>query len=909
MDSARLTSNGTIPVRTSEAAKLTDALDQLATGTGGLIALAGDPGSGKTRLVVEMCWQARESGIRVVHGRSAAHDQQSPLSPLLGTVGPGQIRSPVSELYRSLNELSSTTTLVVLDDFHHADHDSIELVEYLTRHPLDGPLLIVLCYRPRQAGAMLRSALAKGCESGSTLRMPLPSLTVQQSAALTGLTGCELTTLHAAGEGIPQYLLLLASSIRENPVVDLAPSSHFDDLVAGETSALTAPAAALLRAASILGSTFSITSAAAILEQRIEITPAQDELLDHDLIRPTPEPTVFRFRHDVVRTAIYRQVRPTHRRKLHRSASVVLSGSAEAPTLARHLEIAASRCTSGLETFNDAAQQVIGERPDEAIRWLRIAADVAVPGDQSVHQNLLLARALVTQGDLTGAARLLTVQRGVATDRRRPQIVTDLALVKCFLEEDVAATTDLQVEINRPSRHRPGDKIRMIARLAIIGMFDGELPGLDLIDDLAGTGADDEWSMTNVDELAMVGLSALSAAYHGDFTTAVDNTRRGTELAILSTDDELAEYPDYLTILGWSEIMTAKFDLAIAHFERQLSILQTQGLTCMTPVLLIGLSTAYHCKALVDTAERTATAAKDAARALGAGRVAEVAEVLEYSYLSWSDRADGSSVSVQSAEKAMGAPKLGGWWFGTNAALQLASALKMHGDADRCAAVILATGGGPELSFISPSMRPWCYETLADVDADRGDSATADWVQRAQDAAAGSGAAGHAHAYAVFAAAHLARMQERYREAAELYRQGAQSFAALGMRGPQIRALNEAGALAVAAGHGGGGTQELRAARELAHQAGKSVVYENTESTRRKVVPISRESVDTSALASLTKREAEIAQITATGMRTRAIADLLHLSPRTVDIHLTHIYRKLGINNRAQLVRLMVEAA
>ncbi|WP_245819840.1 helix-turn-helix domain-containing protein [Rhodococcoides yunnanense] len=727
------------------------------------------------------------------------------------------------------------------------------------------------------------------------------------------MSGLDLMNVHSASNGVPRYLLFLAKSSTWEWTVDDNPAdTQFDDLVAGETEALTRSGTTLLQAAAILGSTFSIVYAAQLLEQSIDVAETQEELLDHDLIRPTLEPQVFRFRHELVRHAVYRQIRPAHRKKLHLSASVVLAETAKAPTLASHLEIAASRCASGLETFSLAAQEVLADRPDDAIRWLRIAADVATPGDQAVQQNRLLAKALVTQGKLVDAAAILTQQRVGATDRQRSLIVTDLALIKCFLEEDVSARTDLQVEISRPSNHRLTDKIRMVARLTIVGMFDGELPDIDQLGSVPPRrNSRHAHQMTNVDELAMVGMAALSAAYHGDFASAAQKISHAAELAILSTDDELDDYPDYLAILGWSEIMTAQFDSAIAHFERQMSIAHKHGLSCMTPVILIGLSTAYHCKALVDTAQRIATDAKTAARALGAGRVAEVAEVLEYSYLSWSDRVDGSSVSVQSAEKALVTRKLGGWWFGTNAALQLASALKMHGDADRCAAVILSTGAGADLSFIAPSMRPWCYETLADIGADQDDPITVDWVDRAQQAASGAGAAGHANAYATLAAGHLARMREQHLVAAELYRRSAQLFAELSMRGPQIRALNEAGALASAAGQDGNGAPDLRAARELAHRAGKSVVYENTESTRRKVIPISRETATTPppALASLTRREVEIAQITATGMRTRAIADLLHLSPRTVDIHLTHIYRKLGINNRTQLVRLMVEAA
>ncbi|MEK8173788.1 helix-turn-helix transcriptional regulator [Streptomyces sp. M19] len=61
-------------------------------------------------------------------------------------------------------------------------------------------------------------------------------------------------------------------------------------------------------------------------------------------------------------------------------------------------------------------------------------------------------------------------------------------------------------------------------------------------------------------------------------------------------------------------------------------------------------------------------------------------------------------------------------------------------------------------------------------------------------------------------------------------------------------------------------------------------------------------------LTTLTDREREVAQIAGTGARTREIAELLRLSPRTVDVHLTRIYRKLDINSRAALAHFMAQA-
>jgi DNA-binding CsgD family transcriptional regulator len=62
-----------------------------------------------------------------------------------------------------------------------------------------------------------------------------------------------------------------------------------------------------------------------------------------------------------------------------------------------------------------------------------------------------------------------------------------------------------------------------------------------------------------------------------------------------------------------------------------------------------------------------------------------------------------------------------------------------------------------------------------------------------------------------------------------------------------------------------------------------------------------------SVLDTLTAAERLVAERVATGLTSRKIAEELFVSPRTVDAHLTHIYRKLDINTRARLAALVME--
>jgi len=56
------------------------------------------------------------------------------------------------------------------------------------------------------------------------------------------------------------------------------------------------------------------------------------------------------------------------------------------------------------------------------------------------------------------------------------------------------------------------------------------------------------------------------------------------------------------------------------------------------------------------------------------------------------------------------------------------------------------------------------------------------------------------------------------------------------------------------------------------------------------------------ATGTLTHRETEICRLAADGLASRAIADRLFLSVRTVNNHLQNAYSKLGVASRGELV-------
>jgi DNA-binding CsgD family transcriptional regulator len=59
----------------------------------------------------------------------------------------------------------------------------------------------------------------------------------------------------------------------------------------------------------------------------------------------------------------------------------------------------------------------------------------------------------------------------------------------------------------------------------------------------------------------------------------------------------------------------------------------------------------------------------------------------------------------------------------------------------------------------------------------------------------------------------------------------------------------------------------------------------------------------TSGWGSLTPTERDVVRLVSEGLANKDIATQLFVSPRTVQTHLTHVYTKLGLTSRVQLVQ------
>jgi DNA-binding CsgD family transcriptional regulator len=102
--------------------------------------------------------------------------------------------------------------------------------------------------------------------------------------------------------------------------------------------------------------------------------------------------------------------------------------------------------------------------------------------------------------------------------------------------------------------------------------------------------------------------------------------------------------------------------------------------------------------------------------------------------------------------------------------------------------------------------------------------------------------------------------------------------------------------------------EHLRAAIERLDELGAAPWSERARTELR----ASGESIprrDPTAPEKLTPQELQIALQVAEGKTNREVATALFLSPKTVEYHLTHIYRKLDLHSRAELIRLLASSS
>jgi DNA-binding CsgD family transcriptional regulator len=95
---------------------------------------------------------------------------------------------------------------------------------------------------------------------------------------------------------------------------------------------------------------------------------------------------------------------------------------------------------------------------------------------------------------------------------------------------------------------------------------------------------------------------------------------------------------------------------------------------------------------------------------------------------------------------------------------------------------------------------------------------------------------------------------------------------------------------------------EAHRAKTIADTCGARFLYGQAVNIQRRIGACRPRTA--TAESTLTMKETEIARLVSMGMSNQAIAQTLHVAVKTVEAHLTRIYRKLGTPSRAALAAL-----
>ncbi|MGW0608280.1 AAA family ATPase [Streptomyces sp. NPDC002640] len=956
---------GTRSARPGERRKLIEALTGAREGRR-FVELVGDPGSGKTKLLAELMEEARARGYAVAHGRATELDQAVTLHSITATFdcrsvleASRDLPHDAAALVRAIWAQSSVhtrdrnadpdgaekaceksgshemelsrglllpamrglleriardrPTVLILDDCHWVDHYSAELIDYLIRYPVNAQLLIVLSHRPRQMFPWLRSALAQGVASGVVERITLGQLTLGQAAGLlsTEVYSRRCVDLHREGRGVPQYLLALA---------DESHAEVFASLVQGEVSLLRGEERRILDAAAVLDGGFDVTALAAVAGvERDRACVAAGALLGRDLLRRSDPASVLVFRHPLVRDAVYGAIDSCWRREAHRRAIDHLRRMrAPAAALAAHVAAAPDGADPGdVDILLRAAEEAL-PAADQAIAWLETALRMPLPRLLLGEVLLALSRALCTAERFEDALPLLreAMALGSALPRRTwVKAVARGAMIETLLGRYSEADATLDGALATFGDEASLEEVELLVRRGVVGLFDGRTLDPETVA-LAVTRARAYDCHTS--KAAATALRALGAASSGDMHTAETALEESAACIEQLADAELAESPDCLALLGWAQLSLARFVDAEATMRRGVALTREFGETSVLPLFLTGLSLVYTKLGRIDDSRRAAVEMKEWARRVGADQVRDMALALEANCAIWLRRTDDGRRAVSRAQRLINGLPSGTYWYSLGAAMCLAASVETGEDTEYCMALVLDAGGGAALPNLTLVLRAQCFELLCAAAIAQGSPWAVEYAERAMRTAEAVGLT-YQRAFALSARGHVLRARGEFDEATMRYWEAADLFAAHGALGSQARALTLAAECAAAAGSPNHAAEMLRPARELAMRCGSPVLIAATKGSggRRQGGQMRDTAADEPPggrdhlldLSCLTDREREIAAIAGRGRRTKEIAAQLCLSPRTVEVHLSRIYRKLNVPSRAALVRLMAQAA
>ncbi|MFD9114404.1 helix-turn-helix transcriptional regulator [Streptomyces bottropensis] len=936
-----------------------------ATGHGpAVVDVTGAAGIGKSRLVSEFCASARARGMTVLRGRATEYEQHLPYQPLADALTDLDtetgIPSPFAEVHSMdrfalqraaaafLARIARTGKglVVALDDVHWADPASLELLDHLVRHPpRRAPVVIVVARRERQTSPRLVASLTRGVESGTVLRLELGPL--DRGACLAALAPDRppalAAELYAASEGNPLYFLALLQAGRP---------AGLSSLLLDELTPLTDGQRSTVQAVAALGDHAAPALVAAVTGRRQdELDSDLRELTARDLARPGPDGR-WALRHPVLRSLVHDTTDPLLRTRMHHLAAAELARiGAPVTERAHHVERSLTGWDPDAVTvLTEAARQAAATAPASSAHWLGVALTHLPERSEhgALRRDLMLRRAeaLGACGGLRESRDLLheviSLSPPGTDDGVRACAVTLCAVMERHLGRYAEAVALLRRELARSADLSPAETVQLGLELGSSAPHASSYP--DVREDVTRTL---DLARSLGDEVAEAGalaVTALGEAYEGNTAAAAEAADRAGALIDSLTDQDLAGLCEPLARLGWAEAFLERYADAERHAERGLAIARRGGLLYVVPHLLLCLSHIQVMTLRLGPALELAEEAETIARGIGSDELlAFVLASKAQALVPALPPGNGGAVAV--AEEAVARAGAGTRWWASIAWCMLAYAALHAGDPARARAAVLRAGG-EDLGGLQPSMRPLFMEILVSAAFVAGDRDQArQWAERARKEAEGLRLVAQ-RASALRSSAHVPLADGDVAAAADLFEHAAAETARGGSRLWEAQTLLLGAPVTASAGRPARARAMWERALRLSTEGEAHLLTGLAEMIRPAVFGAAGAGGTTGAgdgepgagdaggpaagarpgagagagagtgadgpsqdalsveLTVLSPREREIAALVAKGLTSPAIAERLFLSPRTVETHLSRIYRKTGVTSRAALAAL-----
>jgi DNA-binding CsgD family transcriptional regulator len=448
---------GTLVGRDAELARLRGLLQDAAAGRAVTGLVSGDAGIGKSRLVAEAMQIAERDGFTVLCGQCAEIGDSVPYLPFADAFraapppiekaikarpvlsrllpdGGGQAQEAdwaglarqqmFGAVLSLLSELAAVSpVLLVIEDLHWADASTRHLVTFLARMLHRERVAIIETYRTDDLhrrhplrgviAELLRLPMVALIELGPLSAAALAEILSSVPNASSPLSAATLNSLVERAEGNAYYaeeLVTASSSTGGTLPTGLAA------LLMSRVERLSDAAQQVLRAAAVAGGSAAddLVRAASGLPEDVYEEAVREAAGQQLLVSDGPDG--YRFRHALLREAVYGDLMPGERTRLHaRLANLLADIPGAAAELAHHSMAShdipgafAASVRAGTEAERLGAPAEAHRHYDLALElWVRVAAAERIAGMTRGKLGLKSALAAAASGDVPRAVHLL----------------------------------------------------------------------------------------------------------------------------------------------------------------------------------------------------------------------------------------------------------------------------------------------------------------------------------------------------------------------------------------------------------------------------------------------------------------------------------------------------------------------